>query len=394
MGRCGSALLCAADSRVQQMPYDGRRQRHQALSTFNRPSNIHIMPIASSSCSAALGASALRGAAEFEAPLQRLLASGALQKTAGGMLQLADEGPSSSSARRAAVLAAALLAPLLATYLEALHAVQEALASAGQGNGSSSSSNSKGLCLAAHRRLLSLAAVCDAGSSGSGSAGRLVVPSVALAQGAVKSFTAVGILVPAEAAQQGQQQLASGSGRSGALAVGSEAAGAAAGVVAQLAQQASGRFAGNGAVDEEYAVEPPTPEGSGALGQSITATAAAESTADTADSVADSTEVSGEAIGDGSGRKRQSLDRRRQRRHRSSSRSGSDSELDPAADSVAANLCQMAASPPRVQAVSLPPPPPLAGAGSAVSEEQRWVLAAAGPAMQQLLDRIEAFICI
>ena len=349
------------------------------------------MPVASSSCSAALGASALRGAAEFEPPLQRLLASGALQKTAGGALQLAEESPSSSSACRSAVLAAALLAPLLATYLEVLRAVQGVLASAGQdgGNGSSSSS-SKALCLAAHKQLLSLAAACDAACSGR--SGRLVVPSVALAQGAITSFTAVGILVPAEAAQQQQgQQPASSSGRGGALA-GSEAAGAAAGGVAQRAQ-ASGRLAGNGAVDEEYAVEPSTPESSGALGQAVTATAAADSTADTADSGEASGEVSGDDGGSGRKQSRQSLDRRR-RRHRSSSRSGSDSELDPAADSVAANLCQMASSPPRALAAKLPAPPPRAGVGGAVSEEQQWVLAAAGPAMQQLLDRIEAFICI
>ncbi|EFN54663.1 hypothetical protein CHLNCDRAFT_135255 [Chlorella variabilis] len=140
----------------------------------------------------ALGPTALGSVREFQPVLQRLLDSGALvqQPAPSRCVRLVGEGEGQDDWRRAALFAAALLAPLLASYVEALRAMQAALASSGPGG-----SSSKALCSAAQTKLLALATTTETTGGGSSTnsssrTARLVVPSVALVQGALRSFAA------------------------------------------------------------------------------------------------------------------------------------------------------------------------------------------------------------
>lgn len=136
--------------------------------------------------SAALGPGALRSLRDFEPALHRLLASGVLERPALGTLRLARGSSEGAAAHRTALLAAALLAPLLATYSEAARAMAAVLTAAGP-----SRAASRELCGAAQARLLDLAAAnCGASSSAGGRAASLVVPSTALVQGALRSLAA------------------------------------------------------------------------------------------------------------------------------------------------------------------------------------------------------------
>ncbi len=304
---------------------------------------------------AALRPAALTSLAEFEPALQRLLVSGALLDK-GGRLQLAD---GSSPARRAALLAAALLAPLLATYAEVLRSAQAALAAAGPRG-----CTHKALCSAAQQRLLALA-----GGDGSEAAGgsALVVPSSALVQNALRSFAALGVLAPAAqqaAAAAEQQQRVCGLPNGKASEAGSPQGPVAEEDQALLDSSRSASSSGGegegGGVDEEYAVDPPTPVCSPQPSTKALAPAASPRP----EPASAATPEGGSAAP-----QRRSFERRRAARDKlqqriasgggkgGSSRSGSDSELDPMAESVAANLCQLDGGSP----VAQPAPPSQAG---------------------------------
>ncbi|KAL4853904.1 Glycerol-3-phosphate acyltransferase [Chlorella vulgaris] len=318
----------------------------------------------------ALGPDELQSSSAFEPVLQRLLASGALvQDRPGGRISLAPKNggagaASSSDSRRAALFAAALLAPLLATYLETLRAMQRALAVSGP-----SGSSAKALCSAAQKHLLALTAGSAAAGSTSDSTsdsatgcqfGRLVVPSVALVQGALKSLAAVGVLAAAPA----------DAGPQPARVASSEA-------LAAFLSSPSGRRPANGGVDEDYSVEPATPR-------------------DGKQSTVNGGHSRDAAIAAGPARSaRRSFERRRppaDEERAAGSRSGSDSEDPAVADSVAANLCSMDAS---SNGGSLAPAarPAAAAVVAAGDGQQHWVLAHS-EVVAQFADRIESLICI
>lgn len=322
--------------------------------------------------SAALGPGVLASPADFEPALQGLLASDALQqhrqrpgKGAAGSGQLLQLSDHDSGARRAALLAAALLAPLLASYLEALRGMTAALAAAG-----SPGCTVKALCSAAQKRLLALTTAAEAGSSSSSS---MVVPSVALVQNAARSFAAAGLLVPVQA------HLPNGSAAAEPAMVTRPAAAQAAAEAEALqlshasssGEESSG---GEAAVDEEYGVDPAAPAASPAA--------------------AALPPPSGESASPQPGRR--SFERRRARQQKlleaaqqrssagASSRSGSDSEMDPIAESVAANLCRLDISPPPACAKALGPAAaaPLAAAPRHAAAGQQAAGTAAAATMQ------------
>ena len=246
-----------------------------------------------------------------------------------------------------------------------LRSAQAALAAAGPRG-----CTHKALCSAAQKRLLALA-----GSDGSDAAGgaALAVPSSALVQNALRSFAALGVLAPAplqQAEQQQQQQQQTGGLPNGKAAE----AGSPQGPVGEEEQALLGRSASassssggegeGGGVDEEYAVDPPTPVCS-PQPSSKPLNAAAGPELETSSATATTPERGSPAA------QRRSFERRRAAREKlqqraaagggdgkggksGSSRSGSDSELDPMAESVAANLCQLDGSSP----VAVPAPSP------------------------------------
>lgn len=330
------------------------------------PSPVPSPPVA------ALCPAALTSLSDFEAPLQRLLASGALCEKQG-RLQLAE---GSSSARRAALLAAALLAPLLATYTEVLRSSQAALAVAGPRG-----CTHKALCSAAQQRLLALAGEAD---SCGGAA--LVVPSSALVQNALRSFAALGVLAPAAQQQAEVPQQAGGLANGKAAAAGSPQGPVGEEERALLGRSPSASSSGGegegGGVDEEYAVDLPTPVCSPQPSSKPLGAAASPFPAGIAAPEAGSPTP-----------QRRSFERRRAARDRlqqraaangassakgGSSRSGSDSELDPMAESVAANLCQLDGGSPVAAAHSSPPPSQAGG----MAAEAAAAAAAAGDASQ------------
>ncbi|KAL4437787.1 hypothetical protein ABPG77_005699 [Micractinium sp. CCAP 211/92] len=362
----------------------------------------------------ALGPSALRSPQDFEPALCRLLARGVLERPNPGSLRLASSS-TESSAQRTALLAAALLAPLLATYCEAARAMAAVLAAAGPGGAAS-----RELCSAAQAHLLALAAAQCSNSSSNSSlglassrAGPLVVPSVALMQGVQRSLVAAGALVPAAGTACGL----TGSGAAAMAAAQADPAAAQAlqGVAGSEAEgslqtsldvaASAGSSAGSsGSLDQEYGVVAGAAEaGAGEAG----------SQAATPSEPAPSLHAA-QAGAAGSGGSRRSFERRRQQRQAAAavmdrgpgaSGSGSDCELDPAADSVAANLCRLDSPSPKPAARQVAPaaqPSPegpavtvaAAAAAPAPQHAGRWVLGQPERAVQHVADRLEAFICI
>lgn len=288
--------------------------------------------------------------------LQRLLDSGALvqQPAPSRCVRLVGEGEGQDDWRRAALFAAALLAPLLASYVEALRAMQAALASSGPGG-----SSSKALCSAAQTKLLALATTTETTGGGSSTnsssrTARLVVPSVALVQGALRSFAAVGVIAAMPAEESVAALELAGSAQAPPTASQSSAA-------FSPCSAAAGQC---DAVDEECSVEVPM--------------------------ACNDTSSSSSARSP----QRHSLERRRPPPQRIAS-SGSDGEDPALADSVAANLCSLdggdgggSGSPPAAALTAA------AAAAAAGDARQRWVLAQPEAVVSSLSYQIEAFICI
>lgn len=297
------------------------------------------------------------------------------------------------------------------------------LAAAGPGGAAS-----KELCSAAQVHLLGLAAAkqADDSSRGSNRLARLVVPSTALVQGTLRSLAAAGAL-----AQVAGASPARASGAAATMAAASAAAEGeptAAAALQGLAESgfegslpasldsvtsASGSGGGSGALDQEYG-------GEGGAAEPAAGGAGLE-----ADEVQPHTPVSlhaasalalpasgaTQACSGGSGRR--SFERRRQQRQAAAgaaesrpaaSASGSDSELDPAADSVAANLCRMDSPspvPPRAAAQRVAPAPapssaPTSATAAALGSPhlERWLLGHPERVVLQLAGRLEAFTCL